>query len=124
MWNYRKRGKIYWAKLLQIPPNVVFHGKTFVVPYVYPTLTTSLYKACILQINIQGKTFAVLLKTTKKVKVSPSESFPVYSIGESNIWRFVLKMQLLRFLIDSFEYCMEKSHAYSLNSIINLAILT
>ena len=31
---YRKRGKIRWAKLLQIPPNEVFHGKTFAVPYV------------------------------------------------------------------------------------------
>ena len=32
--KYRKRGKIRWAKLSQIPPNVVFHGKTFTVPYV------------------------------------------------------------------------------------------
>ena len=31
---YRKRGKIHWAKLLWIPPSKVFHGKTFVVPYV------------------------------------------------------------------------------------------
>ena len=31
---YRKWGKIRWAKLLQIPPNEVFHGKTFAVPYI------------------------------------------------------------------------------------------
>ena len=31
---YHKRGKIRWAKLSWIPPNVVFHGKTFAVPYV------------------------------------------------------------------------------------------
>ena len=30
-------------------------------------------------------------------------------IGESNIWRFTLKMQLVRFLIGSFEYCMERN---------------
>ena len=30
-------------------------------------------------------------------------------IGESNIWRFALKMQLVRFLIGSFEYCMERN---------------
>ena len=29
-----KRGKIRWAKHSRIPPNVVFHGKTFAVPYV------------------------------------------------------------------------------------------
>ena len=33
--NYRKQGKIRWAKLLLIPLNVVFQRKTFVVPYVY-----------------------------------------------------------------------------------------
>ena len=32
---YRKRGKIRWAKLLLIPLNVVFQGKTFTMPYVY-----------------------------------------------------------------------------------------
>ena len=32
--SYRKRGKIRWIKLSQIPPNEVFHGKTFAVPYV------------------------------------------------------------------------------------------
>ena len=38
--SYRKRGKIRWAKLSRIPPNVVFHGKTIVVPYVYNIKTT------------------------------------------------------------------------------------
>ena len=28
-------------------------------------------------------------------------------IGELNIWQFALKMQLMRLLIASFEYCME-----------------
>ena len=37
MLAYSKQGKIHWAKLLRIPPNVVFHGKTFAVPYVYNT---------------------------------------------------------------------------------------
>ena len=32
---YRKWGKIRWAKLSLIPLNVVFQGKTFVVPYIY-----------------------------------------------------------------------------------------
>ena len=32
--DYHKRGKIRWAKLLQIPPNEVIHRKNFVVPYV------------------------------------------------------------------------------------------
>ena len=31
---YCKREKICWAKLLQIPFNEVFHGKTFTVPYI------------------------------------------------------------------------------------------
>ena len=35
--NYRKQGKIRWAKHLWIPPNKVFHRKTFAVPYVYNT---------------------------------------------------------------------------------------
>ena len=34
---YHKPGKIRWAKLSRIPPNVVFHGKTFAVSYVYNT---------------------------------------------------------------------------------------
>ena len=33
--EYRKQGKIRWAKLSRIPPNEVFHRKTFTVPYVY-----------------------------------------------------------------------------------------
>ena len=37
-------------------------------------------------------------------------------IGESNIWRFALKMQLAKLLIGSL-YCMEKTHAYSLNGV-------
>ena len=48
-WLYRKRGKIRWAKLLQIPPNVGFHGKTFVMPYVYNTKITPLYETCIIK---------------------------------------------------------------------------
>ena len=32
---YRKQGKIRWAKCSRIPPNEVFHRKTFVVPYIY-----------------------------------------------------------------------------------------
>ena len=43
--KYRKRGKIRWAKLSWIPPNVVFHGKTFAVSYVYNTKTVPLYEA-------------------------------------------------------------------------------
>ena len=46
---YRKQGKIRWAKLSRIPPSVVFHGKTFAVPYVYITKTTPLYEACIIK---------------------------------------------------------------------------
>ena len=30
-------------------------------------------------------------------------------IGESNIWRFAVKMQLARFLIGGFEYCVERN---------------
>ena len=30
-------------------------------------------------------------------------------ISKSNIWRYALKMQLARFLISSFEYCMERN---------------
>ena len=45
---YHKQGKIRWAKLSWIPPNVGFHGKTFVMPYVYNTKTTPLYEACII----------------------------------------------------------------------------
>ena len=49
MYIYRKRGKIHWAKLSLIPPIVVFHGKTFAVPYVYNTKTMPLYEACIIK---------------------------------------------------------------------------
>ena len=66
MCAYRKRGKICWAKLSWIPPNEVFRGKAFAVPYVYNTQTMPLYEACI---NFHGKTFAVLLKTVKNAKV-------------------------------------------------------
>ena len=38
-------------------------------------------------------------------------------IGESNIWRFALKMQLARFLFGNFKYCMEETHTYSLNGV-------
>ena len=38
-------------------------------------------------------------------------------IGESNIWQFPVKMQLARFLFGDFEYCMERTHAYSLNGV-------
>ena len=63
---YCKQGKICWAKLSRIPPSVVFHGKTFAVPYIYNTKTTPLYGACIIKYsNIHRKTFAVLLKTTE-----------------------------------------------------------
>ena len=42
--TYRKRGKIRWAKLSRIPPNVVFHGKTFAVPYnCYNAIIQSIY---------------------------------------------------------------------------------
>ena len=34
-----------------------------------------------MEINIHGKTFTVLLKTAKSVKVYPSKSFPVYGIA-------------------------------------------
>ena len=30
-------------------------------------------------------------------------------IGELNIWRFTLEMQLARFLFGDFEYCMERN---------------
>ena len=30
-------------------------------------------------------------------------------IGESNIWQFALKMQLVRFLIGYFKYCMKRN---------------
>ena len=30
-------------------------------------------------------------------------------IGESNIWQFTLKMQLARFLIGGFEFCVERN---------------
>ena len=32
--TYCKQGKIRWSKLSWIPPNKVFHRKTFVVPYI------------------------------------------------------------------------------------------
>ena len=39
-------------------------------------------------------------------------------IGESNIWRFALKMQLARFLFGDFKYCMERNpYTYSLNGV-------
>ena len=38
-------------------------------------------------------------------------------IGKSNIWQFALKMQLARFLIGDFEYCMERNPCYSLNGV-------
>ena len=38
-------------------------------------------------------------------------------IGESNIWQFPLKMQLAKFLFGDFEYCMERTHACSLNGV-------
>ena len=60
---YRKRGKIRWAKLSRIPPNVVFHRKTFAVPYVYNTLTMPLYKACI---KIHGENFRGALENREK----------------------------------------------------------
>ena len=47
--SHSVNGKIRWAKLLQIPPNVVFHRKTFAVPYIYNTKTTPLYEACIIK---------------------------------------------------------------------------
>ena len=39
--------------------------------------------------------------------------------GESNIWRFPLKIQLVRFLIGSFlSTVWKETHAYSLNGIL------
>ena len=38
-------------------------------------------------------------------------------IGESNIWRFALKMQLARFLIGGFEYCMERNPCLQPNGV-------
>ena len=38
-------------------------------------------------------------------------------IGESNIWRFTLKLHLARFLIGGFEYCVERNTCYSLNGV-------
>ena len=46
-------------------------------------------------------------------------------IGESNIWRVTLKMQLARFLIGGFEYCMERNPCLQPNwHTLNLAIFT
>ena len=61
--KYHKWGKIRWAKLSRISPDEVFHGKTF-------TVTQHLNNAIIRSLsNIHGKTFVVLLKTTKNAKV-------------------------------------------------------
>ena len=60
--QYRKRGKIRWANLLQIPPNVVFHGKTFAVQHLNNAITQSLYKD-------SQKNFRSALETVKNAKV-------------------------------------------------------
>ena len=39
------------------------------------------------------------------------------NIGESNIWRFALKMQLVRFLIGILSTVWKETHAYSLNGV-------
>ena len=39
---YGKWGKIRWAKLSQIPPYEVFHGKAFAVPYVLQYLSNAI----------------------------------------------------------------------------------
>ena len=38
-------------------------------------------------------------------------------IGESNIWRFALKMQLARFLFGDLSTVWKETHAYSLNGV-------
>ena len=63
--KYCKRGKIRWAKLSRIPPNVVFAVKTFTVPYVYNTKTTPLYEACIIKLIFTGKLSRCSLKPRK-----------------------------------------------------------
>ena len=63
---HHKRGKICSAKL---SPNEVFHGKTFVVPYMFKTLQQHHHMKLVYIMNIHHKTFAVLLKTMKNAKV-------------------------------------------------------
>ena len=53
--------------------------------------------------------------------------YPTYNIrgiiGKWNIWRFALKMQLVRFLFGSFEYFMERNPCLQLKwRTFNLAI--
>ena len=38
-------------------------------------------------------------------------------VGELNIWQFTLKIQLARFLIGKFEYCIERNTCYSLKGV-------
>ena len=51
-----------------------FHGNTFMVQGQGPVICLYLEQRFI------GKTFALLRKTAKTVKVKPSETFPVYGI--------------------------------------------
>ena len=62
---YHKRGKIHWAKLSQIPPNVVIHGKTFTVPLRLPHLYNIVIQSLYNIIEYSRQTFAALLKTVK-----------------------------------------------------------
>ena len=63
--KYCKRGKIRWAKLSRIQPNVVFTEKLSR----YLAFTTLKQRIYTKLVNVHGKTYAVLLKTVKKVKV-------------------------------------------------------
>ena len=92
---YRKRGKIRWAKHSWFQPYKVFCRNTFVVhwPPVF---------IIYLQLKIHGKTFVVLSKTTKTVKVQPSKSFPVYGMLSLNYWHIVNKIKIKTISINYF----------------------
>ena len=64
-----------WAKLSRIPPNEVFHGKTFTVPYIYSTQTTPLWQSLYIYLR---KNFHGTLENCKKHKSLAQRIFPTY----------------------------------------------
>ena len=70
--KYHKRGKIRWAKLPRIQPNVVFTEKLSRC-LAFTTLKQHIYTKLV---NVHGKTFVVLLKTAKRRKFSPANLSP------------------------------------------------
>ena len=60
---YCRRGKIRWAKRSRFQPHSSFRENTFTLPW--PEVLIIVKRGA----YIHGKTFAVLLKTTKTVKI-------------------------------------------------------